>query len=89
MKTTTRKPRRLWLRLTHPGVGYYWHCHKREKLPALDRPKETFERACWPGKGLTFGTACDIGIACARINKPGRYKVECGRYIITARFLRR
>lgn len=76
--------RRLWLKLTMPGMRGYWHCHKRKKLPAINAPKARFDFMLWPGKGLTFGTACDINHATSRIRGAGRYEVECGRYIITA-----
>lgn len=78
------KVRRLWLKLHHRGCDYYWHCHKRKKLPPIDLPKAEFDRALWPGKGLTFGTACDINGVTERIRGEGEYEVESGRYIITA-----
>lgn len=76
--------RRLVLRLTNPGKDFYWHCRKRKKMPAIELPKGEFEKALWPGKGLTAATACDCCYVAREITTPGVYDVECGSYQITA-----
>lgn len=74
----------LWLRLTDPGKGFYWHCHKRKKMPPIEGLQKDFGKMLWPGKGLTWMAACDCGEVASRITAPGVYDVACGEYHITA-----
>lgn len=76
---------KLHLRFTQPGcVGFYWHCRKRKKFRVIDAPKREFMFSLWPGKGLTFQTACDATGVARKIRSAGRYSVECGTYFIEA-----
>ena len=80
-----KKGSKLYFRLEQLGCkDFYWHCHKRKKLPAIDLPKKEFLRSLWPGQGLTYLTAVDIDIKATKLHKAGSVEVECGEYLVTA-----
>lgn len=78
--------RRLTLRLTTPPLeAEYYHAQSR-KRSVLDLPKAEFIKDLWPGRGLTWAEACDLGTTAKTIKRPGTVKVCCGEFLITARY---